>query len=512
MHESGEKLSDEDFLVEFDNLVNLALSRSRVSYLHCFTEKPDESSTSSQDHKIKTSSTREFTARRRPNGDETELDISEIYQLSEDELSKPVKPAKKLVRPKRHTKDLLPSLLNDLILVLVKYLNRNCKSLRRTSRLDLKCVRLMNKKAKIATVCSCLAQLMPQHNTSSQIGKSKKKRRPAASSSSMSSLSSSADSITSSNSSMYMMSTDIDYRIIDDSAPPIGNDNKWMSQLEIPNIEDPLLFIDTLYNQLLANNNSEEVSKQLVEARKPDLNSSAASFSDSSLECNEALIPNTDTTLNNELSLIDYSYLIGDHMVDDEVKSTRSELDLKDYYIKLNANLIDWNYEETMDFEESRFTSNSLNLSVKERPALVYSSSPSFLSPSSLSTSLPTSPLITSGMSNLIYKSLNSMANLSTSRQVSMLNASTGQPPPPQPPPPPPFSQWKTMFATVCHSLKRFFSGKHVLLLPIVLLLLKSHLKQPAAAMPMIAAAGATRASTAALIASINQMTKPTLL
>jgi len=503
MHESaGDKLSDEDFLTEFDNLVNLALSRSRVSYLQCFTEKPDESSSISQD-KIKTSSTREVTARHiRPIGDDTELDISEIYQLSEDEVSKPLKTAKKQLRPKRHNKDLLPSLLNDLILVLVKYLNRNCKSLRRSSRLDLKCVRLMNKKAKIATVCSCLAQLMPQHslNTSGE-RKSKKKRRPAASSS-MSSLSSSADSISSSNSSMYMMSTDIDYRIIEDSVPDpaIGNDNKWMSQLEIPNIEDPLLFIDTLYNQLLANNNSEEASKQLVEVRKPDLNSSVASFSDSSLECNEPPVPNTEITLNNELSLIDYSYLIGDHMVDDEVKSNRSEVDIKDYYIKLNPNLIDWNYEETMDFEESRFT---LNLSVKERPALVYSSSPSFLSPSSMSASLPSSPLITSGMSNLIHKSLNSMSNLSTSRQVSMLNASTGQPPP-RP------SHWKTVFSSVCQSLKRFFSGKHVLLLPIVLLLLKSHLKQPAAT-PMIAAAGATRASTVAIIASINRMTKSSL-
>jgi hypothetical protein len=178
-----------------------------------------------------------------------------------------------------------------------------------------------------------------------------------------------------------------------DQPEPDIVEQKWQNQLEIPNIEDPLLFIDTLYNQLLANNivdNKEEyafISKEaternIIEKNNVDLNSicsshntsSSSSLSDSCLHmqfelmAEEKLADVPDSTLNegqlsccasvnNDLSLIDYSYLIANHGSENHDQLIKeSDQGVQDY-AKMIPNLVDWNYED----EASDFNDLSIN-------------------------------------------------------------------------------------------------------------------------------------------------------
>jgi len=178
-----------------------------------------------------------------------------------------------------------------------------------------------------------------------------------------------------------------------DQPEPDIIEQKWQNQLEIPNIEDPLLFIDTLYNQLLANNivdNKEEdafISKEATEIKKIEKNnvdlssissshntSSSSSLSDSCLDIEfelmtkEKLMNVPDSTLNdgqlsccasvnNDLSLIDYSYLIANHGSENHDQLIKeSDQGVQDY-AKMIPNLVDWNYED----EASDFNDLSIN-------------------------------------------------------------------------------------------------------------------------------------------------------
>lgn len=401
--------------------------------------------------KIKTSSTRtslisqppDLITQKSTNLDDTELDVSEVCQFSETEcmqdlekinmcssliqesnsddssLSRKKKRVVLVKQPKRNSKTsnmalnigFLPSLLNDLIIILIKYLNKtnSMKSGRKnnqTNKIDTKCVKLMNKKVRIATLFNFITKLLMETNSSKKRPAkfslesslfailaetanekpAKIKRRSKIYSPSISSFSN--ESSTTSDSSIYMdkMDTSFDENEklppdqSNESSSEDQNDQKWQAQLEIPNIEDPALFIDTLYNQLLANNETDVPIKQDEYQHQPvdqnsicseeplsEVNSSSSEDNDhfgieDSLKQDLTL---NDDVSNNDLSLIDYSYLIANHTLERsdlkvEINNTK-ELVIKDY-VSLNPNIVDWNYEdETADYHDVSINSIELD-------------------------------------------------------------------------------------------------------------------------------------------------------
>ncbi len=523
-----EKLSDDDFLIEFDNLVSKALSRinyenlgpsnklnqfnstssvssnSSISSINIDNHRPNRISPRIKNARLYEISKREISlnsnsfytgskfkpvltkadkenlhisyiehekraniekplkrsnvnASNQPKIDDTELDISEVYHFSDtdnclhgsnnnmcssmiqdpenrhnnsNQSFQSIKKKKQRITPASKSKKLkvssgrdslnigfLPSLLNELILILVKYLNKtvqaNLKLGRKnshSSKIDTKCVKLMNKKVKIATfynyitqmifankskksiessiLLSILAETVSNSNSSSESSpmhskassKKSSKVKNNIYSSSISSMST-GSLLTTSDSSINM---EIDLADQNDlqtkSVEPViqsesdTNEQKWQNQLEIPNIEDPLLFIDTLYNQLLANNNA-DIKEQETNTNVNSINSSSNTSSSSSLNnsCLDMQFESAskektedvpDSTLNedqmssclsvnNDLSLIDYSYLIANHGSEKHDQAVKEIDQGVQEYVKMIPNLVDWNYEdETSDFND----------------------------------------------------------------------------------------------------------------------------------------------------------------
>lgn len=445
----------------FRNKTNTLRKNSNFPLTSQFEPKKKETYSTSpklrKNDKIKTSSTRtslisqppELMFQKSTNLDDTELDVSEVCQFSEAECihdlnkvnmcssliqesnsdsSSQSRKKKRMVlakQPRKNSKSsnlalnmgFLPSLLNDLILILVKYLNKtnsikSCRKNNQTNKIDMKYVKLMKKKVRIATLFNFITRLLMESNSKKKSAKfslerslftilaettnerpTRIKKRSKIYSTSMSSMSNDSSSTTS-DSSIYMDKIDTSFDEnpnhtdqLNELSSDDQNEQKWQAQLEIPNIEDPALFIDTLYNQLLANNETDIPTKQDECQNLPmDLNSlcSDEPMSDTNSSCSEdnnhfeieSSITKQDLTLNddvsnNDLSLIDYSYLIANHTLERsdlkvDVNNTK-ELVVKDY-VSLNPNIVDWNYEDETADDYNDVSINSIEL---EKPDVI---------------------------------------------------------------------------------------------------------------------------------------------
>ena len=335
--------------------------------------------------------------------------------------------------------DALPNILNDIIFVLTKYFNKkqnlNVRSTvskisnknNVTSKLERKCTKLMSKKFKQITIVSHLTKylsgnlsvklnrsllesLLTDSNCDSSSNNSRLyKKKKSNSTESISSMYSSDSSIKPNNKEYNVSQKKIDYKermnfyenydsksnitqVLDNNNEEKLDENKSDSKnktshhLEIPNIDDPILFIDNLYNQLISNNHQnlinneediempEKVKREIMgieeEAKLScEIDSSFDSeFSHSENVNDDQFSSKMNITQNedNELSIIDCPYTLN------TISSGKESQCTKDY---INPNLIDWNYEEETDccmenFEDfSEFTDSNKTLEISLKKA-----------------------------------------------------------------------------------------------------------------------------------------------
>lgn len=156
--------------------------------------------------------------------------------------------------------------------------------------------------------------------------------------------------------------------------------------LEIPNIEDPMQFIDNLYNQILAQSVSEKEPIKSMSSMT-DESAGGATFN-----------------VNNDFSFIDlYSNVTNENRSEIEASGDCGMLAVK------NKNLVDWNYEEE---EEDALVSRSSNTVIDVDPL---DSNPDTLSQSTVISNRHRSELHSIEQSEpswLMMKLLNSCADL----------------------------------------------------------------------------------------------------
>lgn len=359
MFESESKQSNEDFLREFDSLVNSALVNCRCQSMSSNSSSSGISEASNNSFKKTLNSKLNFNH-----------EFNESFKISKQQLEtsdKSCKKTKQLIdtdldtsdlsdeytpkrKNKKHNLNLKKSCMNSssvstcsissklfknsnisnliiemLVLVLLKNSKKEKASLLPPVLNNKPILNSLIRLVESKSWQSILATLL----TPSRKSKSKSKPVKSISSTSISDISSLSGSFN--EESDFLNST---------STPK-------QKPLEIPNIEDPCLFIDTVYNQLLANKNNNNQEEEPPQEIALALGSPSSCSSKTDEEEVNSIANSSRLFCANDFSFID---LYSDRT--NEMTNLSNTLTIKDGCLNTKRNLIDWNYELDEELDE----------------------------------------------------------------------------------------------------------------------------------------------------------------